>query len=102
MLWVFAEFQRWLVSDNIRAWIEKAKAKWIKCGRRNTTDKLYNSKLLDEAISLQNQWLSYRKIATALNIKDYSTLSKRVKIYKTKIENKEIIINSNIYDFIKS
>ena len=101
ILGIFAEFQRNIIVENIKAWLEKAKSKWIKCGRPNISDKKYNSKLLDEAISLQNQWLSYRKIATALNIKDYSTLSKKMKLYKEKINNKEIIINSNIYDFIK-
>jgi DNA invertase Pin-like site-specific DNA recombinase len=101
ILWIFAEFQRNIIVENIKAWIEKAKAKGIKCGRRNTSDKFYNSKLLDEAISLQKQGLSYRKIATALKIKDYSTLSKRVKKYKEKIDNKEIVSNTNIYDFIK-
>jgi len=101
MLGVFAEFQRWIIIDNIKSWIQNAKAKWIHCWRKNTTDKIYNSQLLNEALSLKSQWLSYRKVAINLNIKDYSTLSKRMKQHQKKINNKEIIENSNIYDFIK-
>lgn len=101
MLWVFAEFQRWLIVDNIKAWLEKAKKRWVKFGRPKTSHKIYNEKLLQEAISLQEQWLSYRKIGTVLNIKDYSTLSVKMKEFKIKIVNKQIIQNSNIYDFIK-
>ncbi len=44
--------------------------------------------------------MSYRKIANTLNIKDYSTLSKQMKKHKEKIKNNEIIVNTNIYDFI--
>jgi len=100
MLWVFAEFQRSLIVENIKMGLEKAKSKWIKLWRKSTINQKYNTKLLSEALTLQTQWMSYRKIANTLNIKDYSTLSKQMKKHKEKIKNNEIIVNTNIYDFI--
>jgi len=100
MLWVFAEFQRSLIVENIKMGLEKAKSKWIKLWRKSTINQKYNTKLLNEALTLQTQWMSYRKIANILNIKDYSTLSKQMKKHKEKIKNNEIIVNTNIYDFI--
>lgn len=76
---VFAEFQRNLIVENVKAWLEKAKANWKKLGRPKTSDKIFTPKVLEEAISLKSQWLSYRKIAQELNIKDYPSLAKRVK-----------------------
>jgi len=87
IMWVFAEFQRNLIVENVKAWLEKAKSNWKKLGRPKTNDKVFTQKVLQEAISLKNQWMSYRKIALELNISDYSTLSKRVKKYQLDIEN---------------
>ena len=99
-MWVFAEFQRNLIVENVKAWIQKAKSKWVIFGRPKINDKVFTQKVLQEAVSLKNQWLSYRKIAQKLNIKDYSTLSKRVKKYHLEVKDWKSTINSNIYDFI--
>ena len=76
---VFAEFQRNLIVENVKAGLQKSKESWKKLGRPKTSDKVFTSEVLQEAISLQNQGLGYRKIAKELNIKDYSTLAKRMK-----------------------
>lgn len=82
ILWVFAEFQRALITQNIKAWLQKAKQKWIKCGRPVSSHKTYNTKLLTKAFKLKKEWLSYRKIADELNIKDHSTLYIKMKEFK--------------------
>ena len=93
----FAEFNRNLIAENVKAGMEKAKAKGVKVGRPRKISK----KTLELAYSLRHtQNMSYRKIATELNIKNHSTLSKALIKYEEDIKNGVVKVNSTIYDFM--
>jgi DNA invertase Pin-like site-specific DNA recombinase len=79
ILGVFSEFNRALIVQNVKAWIQKAKEKWVHVWRPKTTHKIYTPTLLKKALQLKREWLSYRKIANQLNIENYSRLAKEMK-----------------------
>jgi|SaaInlStandDraft_7_1057024.scaffolds.fasta_scaffold87457_1 DNA invertase Pin-like site-specific DNA recombinase len=82
MMGIFAEFQRNLIIDNVKAGLDRAKQKGVKLGRPRTADKKYSKEILDNTISMQKQGYSIRKISKLLNLNDSSTLSKKLKEYK--------------------
>ena len=50
---VFAEFQRNLIVENVKAGMERAKAKGIKIGRTSTAKEKLNNKTLEIALSMK-------------------------------------------------
>ena len=63
MIWAFAEFERSIIKERVKSWLEKAKKKWVKLWR----PKVYWN--TNEIIKLKNTWLSFREIATKLWLK---------------------------------
>jgi DNA invertase Pin-like site-specific DNA recombinase len=66
MITAFAEFERSIIAERVRAWLARAKAQWQKLGRPEVRLS-YTKK--SEIHELRDKWISIRKIAKQLNIK---------------------------------
>jgi DNA invertase Pin-like site-specific DNA recombinase len=62
ILGVFAEFERNLIVERVRAGVAEAQKRGVHCGRK---PRIYRR---DEAMRLRRQGMSYRKIATAMGL----------------------------------
>jgi len=66
MITAFAEFERSIIAERVRAWLSRAKKQGIKLGRPKIN--LANN-IVTKIHELKSQWNSLRKIAMKLNIK---------------------------------
>ena len=78
MIWAFAEFERSIIRERVKAGIIKARAKGVILGR----PKIYADK--NKIVRLKESWLSFRQIADKLKLKKSNVYS----IYKKQISNK--------------
>ncbi len=96
----FAEFNRNLIAENVKAGMEKARAKGVKVGRPQTQQKKLTKKVLEVAYSMKTaQKMSYRDIAKELNIKNHSSLYQALKKYEENLKSNKNN-STNIYDFL--
>lgn len=78
MIGAFAEFERSIIKERVKAWIIKARTKGVILGR----PKIYVDK--NKIVKLKESWLSFRQIADKLNLKKSNVYS----IYKEYMLNK--------------
>lgn len=78
MIWAFAEFERSIIRERVRAWIDRARSKGIKLWR----PKIYADK--NKILKLKEKWLSFREIADKMKLKKSNVYN----IYKESLLNK--------------
>lgn len=70
MISAFAEFERNIIIERVKSWIDKAKAKWVKLWRPIVdTDVL-------KIIKLKESWMSFRDIAEKMKLKKSNVYNK--------------------------
>lgn len=75
MISAFAEFERNIIWERVRAWIEKAKANWVTLWRKKLD---VNIKRI---VKLKEEWMTYRDIADKMRLKK-SYVYNKYKEYK--------------------
>ncbi len=78
MIWAFAEFERSIIKERVKAGINKARSKWVILWR----PKIYANK--SKILSLKEKWLSFREIAEKMKLKKSNVYN----IYKECMLNK--------------
>jgi len=78
MIWAFAEFERSIIRERVRAGIHKARVKGVILGR----PKVYADK--NKILKLKEKWLSFREIANKMKLKKSNVYN----IYKECLLNK--------------
>lgn len=66
MITAFAEFERSIIAERVRAWLARAKAQGKKLGRPK---KKISYTVVSKVKDLRGKWMSIRKIANTLSIK---------------------------------
>lgn len=66
MITAFAEFERSIIAERVRAWLARAKAQGKKLGRPK---KKISYTVVNKVKDLRDKWMSIRKIVNTLNIK---------------------------------
>jgi len=66
MITAFAEFERSIIAERVRAWLARAKAQWQKLGRPEIR-LWYTQK--EKIRALKSEWMSIRKIAKKVGVK---------------------------------
>jgi len=87
IIWAFAEFEKDLISDRVKEWLNKARVKWKSIWR----PKVYID--VEKVAELKEKWLSFRDIAKKMKLKPssvhfaYQKYEKNIK----KLDSKENI-----------
>ncbi len=78
MISAFSEFERSIIQERVKAWLEKARKKWKKLWRP------WVSTDVKKIVELKEKWLSFREIAKKLKLKK-SNVYNKYKEHKTNL-----------------
>ncbi len=88
ILWSFAEFEAEIISERVKRWMQQAKKKWIKLGRKPKKQTILKTEIQKIRTLRQRKAYTFSKIAKELWYRNWSVIRNKLNNYKKTLDHK--------------